>query len=64
MHRGQLDAALREADLSYRAYANRDPYWSASFLVLKAHVLLLRGSYNDALELLRSDLPPAATIRM
>ena len=60
MHRGQLDAALRESDLSYKAYVNRDPYWSASFLVLKAHVLVLRGSYKDALELLRSDLPPAA----
>ena len=60
MQHGQLDAALRDSDLAYKTYANKDPYWAAGFRVLKAHVLLLRGSYKDALDLLRPELPPAA----
>jgi len=58
MRRGQLDAALRDVDaasLKYRA----GPEWAARFRVLKAHVVFLRGSYNDALSLLIPELPPS-----
>jgi CHAT domain-containing protein len=57
MAHGRLDDALRDVDAAYAEHQS-DPRISARFRVLKAHVLLLRGSYNDALALLNPDLPP------
>ena len=57
MRHGLLDEALRDVDAMCARYQS-DPRVSARFRVLKAHVLLLRGSYNDALALLHPDLPP------
>ena len=57
MGHGLLDDALRDADAACAKYQS-DVRVSARFRVLKAHVLLLRGSYNDALALLIPDLPP------
>jgi len=57
MRHGLLDDALRDVDAACAEYQS-DPRVFARFRVLKAHVLLLRGSYNDALALLNPDLPP------
>ena len=57
MGHGRLDDALRDVDLASAEFQS-NPRESARFRVLKAHVLLLRGSYNDALALLNPDLPP------
>ena len=57
MRYGRLDDALRDVDAACAKYQS-DPRIYARFRVLKAHVLLLRGSYNDALALLNPDLPP------
>ncbi len=56
--RGELNAALQGADQAYRRYANKDMYWAWRFRVLQAHILVLRGSSEDALQLLKQDLPP------
>jgi len=57
MGHGLLDDALRDVNAACAKYQS-DPRVFARFRVLKAHVLLLRGSYNDALALLNPDLPP------
>jgi CHAT domain-containing protein len=57
MRRGQLDAALQDVDAAFTQYQTRNQDWAARFRVLKAHVLFLRGSYNDALALLSNQLP-------
>jgi CHAT domain-containing protein/Tfp pilus assembly protein PilF len=57
MRHGLLDDALRDVDAACAKYQS-EPRISARFRVLKAHVLLLRGSYNDALAFLNPDLPP------
>lgn len=57
MRQGQLDAAQRDVESAFAKYQNKDPEWTARFRVLKAHVLFLRGSYKEALELLAPELP-------
>jgi CHAT domain-containing protein len=57
MRRGQLDAALHDVDAAFNQYQSNGQEWAARFRVLKAHVLFLRGSYNDALTLLSNQLP-------
>jgi CHAT domain-containing protein/Tfp pilus assembly protein PilF len=57
MRRGHLDEALHDADLAYRQYQKADPDWAARFRVQKAHVLMLRGSDSEALQLLSDPLP-------
>jgi CHAT domain-containing protein/Tfp pilus assembly protein PilF len=54
-----LDAALQEADQAFRNYSRKDTQWAWRFRILKAHLLVLRGSNEEALALLREDLPPA-----
>ena len=56
MRRGRLDAALHEVETACTKYRARAE-WAARCRVQKAHVLFLRGSYNDALALLATDLP-------
>ena len=57
--RGQLDAALHDIDAAIARYQTREPEWTARFRVLKAHILVLRGSYAEALKLLNEALPPS-----
>ena len=56
--RGESDAALQGVSRAYQKYATKDIYWSWRFRILKAHILFLRGSYQDAL-LLLNETPPA-----
>nr|HEV7953534.1 CHAT domain-containing protein [Candidatus Acidoferrales bacterium] len=56
---GALQAALRDADDAYRKYSGRDVEWAWRFRVLKAHILMLRGSYKDSLALLDENVPSA-----
>jgi CHAT domain-containing protein len=58
MRRGQLDAALREVDAALGKYQARNPDWGARFRVQKAHILMLRGSYAESLQLLSQPMPP------
>jgi len=57
--RGQLDAAQHDVDAAIARYQTRNPEWTARFRVLKAHILVLRGSYAEALKLLNEALPPS-----
>jgi CHAT domain-containing protein len=54
---GQLDLALQNSGRAYEQYARTDPVWAWQFRVQKAHVLVLRGYYRDALSLLRETIP-------
>jgi CHAT domain-containing protein/Tfp pilus assembly protein PilF len=56
---GDLQAALRDADDAYQEYRGKDVEWAWRFRVLKAHILMLRGSYKDSLALLDENVPPA-----
>jgi CHAT domain-containing protein len=57
--RGELDAALRDAERAFQQYSGKDMGWTWRFRVLNAHILVLRGSNSEALELLKADLPAA-----
>jgi CHAT domain-containing protein/Tfp pilus assembly protein PilF len=57
--RGELDAALRGVDRASREYAAKNTYWFWRFRVLKAHILVVRGSSAEALQLLSMGLPPS-----
>jgi CHAT domain-containing protein len=61
MRHGQLDAAQREVDAALAKYQTRNPPWEARFRVLKAHILVLRGSYSESLQLLKEPLPSSLT---
>jgi CHAT domain-containing protein len=56
---GQLEAALRDSDEAYHRYYGRSTEWAWRFRVLKAHILVLRGSTKAAIELLNENLPPS-----
>jgi len=58
MRQGKLDAALQHANTASAKYGARDPQWAARFRVQQAHILLIRGSYSEALRLLDEPLPP------
>ena len=47
---------------AYDKYKTKDPYWALTFRVQKAHILSLRGSVHDSLQLLSAE-PPAAFSR-
>ena len=55
--RGDLDAALGDAQQAFREYSGKDEGWAWQFRVLNAHVLVLRGSNSEALKLLDEELP-------
>jgi CHAT domain-containing protein len=57
MGRGQLDPALQEVNAAVSRYQTSNPEWAARFGVLKAHILMLRGSYSESLQLLNEPLP-------
>jgi Uncharacterized protein conserved in bacteria len=58
MHRGQLDAAQRDVDTAFLKYQSA-PEWAARFRVQKAHILMLRGSYSESLQLSNEPVPAA-----
>ena len=58
MRRGQLDAALHDADQALSKYQAKNLQWAARFRVQKAHILMIRGSYAQSLQLLDQPLPP------
>lgn len=55
---GELIAATQEADQAYHKYARKNTDWAWRFRVLEAQVLVMRQSYDQALNLLNVDLPP------
>ena len=57
MRLGHLDEALNDVDAAVAKYGTGNLQWAARFRVLKAHVVFLRGSYNDALIFLGPELP-------
>jgi CHAT domain-containing protein len=57
VQRGQLDAALGVADAAYRTCDPKDAGNAWRFRVEKAHILLLKGSYSESLQLLDADIP-------
>lgn len=59
MGRGRLDVAVRDANVALANYQGKSPEWAARFRVLKAHILMQRGSYSESLQLLNEPLPPA-----
>ena len=59
VQRGQLDAALHDANKTYKKYPGMPSETAWKFRVQKAHILFLRGSYRDSLLLLDEDLPPS-----
>jgi CHAT domain-containing protein/Flp pilus assembly protein TadD len=58
MQRGALNDALRHVEKDSRSYS-QNPEWSWRFRVLKAQILVMRGSDNEALLLLK-DAPPSS----
>jgi CHAT domain-containing protein/Tfp pilus assembly protein PilF len=54
---GHLDAALKDVEHAFQEYSGKDIGWAWQFRVLKAHILVLRGSNSEALQLLKGDLP-------
>jgi CHAT domain-containing protein len=58
MLQGQYDVALQEADRAYTEYSRaKNTEWAWRFRVLKAQVLVQRGSLSESLQLLNEDLP-------
>jgi CHAT domain-containing protein/Flp pilus assembly protein TadD len=58
MQRGALNDALRHVEKDSRSYS-QNPEWSWRFRVVKAQILVMRGSDNEALLLLK-DAPPSS----
>ncbi|MGE5816850.1 MAG: tetratricopeptide repeat protein, partial [Deltaproteobacteria bacterium] len=58
--RGQLDSALHDVNVAFARYET-NPEWAARFRVQKAHILMLRGSYSESLQLLNDPLPQPLT---
>ncbi len=57
MQRGALDDALRQVEQLSHTYS-QNPEWFGRFRVLKAQIMVMRGSDNDALLLLKDNPPP------
>jgi CHAT domain-containing protein len=55
--RGDLDAALSDVKRARQQYSGKDIGLAWRFRVLNAHILVLRGSNSEALQLLDEDLP-------
>jgi CHAT domain-containing protein/tetratricopeptide (TPR) repeat protein len=54
-----LEGALRAASDARRTYENKNIEWAWRFRVLQAQILVLKGSYKDALTLLDENIPSA-----
>jgi CHAT domain-containing protein/Flp pilus assembly protein TadD len=59
MRRGQLDVAQRDVNAALAKYQTKNPQWAARFRVVKARVLMMRGSYSESLLLSNEPLPAA-----
>jgi CHAT domain-containing protein/lipopolysaccharide biosynthesis regulator YciM len=57
VQKGQLDTALSDADAAYRRFGRNDINAAWQFRVEKAHILLLRGSFSESLQLLENEVP-------
>lgn len=57
-HQGDLLAASRESDASYKGLSERSPDWAWRFRVLEAEVLVWRGLSADAVQLIQTQYPP------
>jgi CHAT domain-containing protein/tetratricopeptide (TPR) repeat protein len=55
--RGDIEQALRHADLEYRRFAAKQPDQAWRFRVLKAQLLVLQGKSREALDLLNDEVP-------
>src|SRR5579863_942172 len=55
--RGDLSAALQESDREFKRYARSQPEQAWRFRVLEAQLLVVQGKPNNALDLLRDDVP-------
>ena len=58
MQHGEFDAALRQADVAAKSYQGLNPRWHWQFRILAARTQIFRGQYQDAIERLKSPLPP------
>jgi len=56
---GDLEGAQRDADNAQHKYENKNVEWAWRFRVLKAQILVMRGSYKDSLALLKENVPAA-----
>ncbi len=54
---GHLDRALSDADSAHHYFIGKNEYWAWRFLILKAHILIYRGSFHDSLNLLQPEPP-------
>jgi CHAT domain-containing protein len=59
MRTGHLDLAQRDVDSGLARVQKSDPDWAPRFRVVKARILMMRGSYADSLALLKDPLPPS-----
>jgi CHAT domain-containing protein len=57
--RGELDAALQQADRLYRVYSGKNVEWAWRFRIIKAEILVRRGSIGEALLLVTENAPPS-----
>ncbi len=57
MRRGQFQAALPDVESALATYQKTNPEWAARFRVVKARILMMRGSYTESLQLLYEVLP-------
>ncbi len=59
MRRGQLELAQRNAEAAIAVHQSKNPEWAARFRIVKARILMIRGSYADSLQLVNPALPAA-----
>jgi CHAT domain-containing protein len=60
MLQGDYNSALEKVDRAYQEYSREHNIeWSWRFRVLKAQILVQRGSLSESLELLNEDVPPS-----
>jgi CHAT domain-containing protein len=56
---GNLESAQNAADEAERKYENKNVEWAWRFRLIKAQILVMRGSYKDSLALLNENVPSA-----
>ncbi len=56
---GDLQSASTETDQAFQLYHARSPEWGWRFKILKAQVLVTQSRDQEALDVLRGDLPPS-----
>jgi CHAT domain-containing protein len=56
---GNLEGAQNAADEAERKYENKNVEWAWRFRLIKAQILVMRGSYKDSLALLNENVPVA-----